>query len=286
MEEHKDLFIDLSDDKLLSFCEDDFNFWFNSFKKLKLSREEIHKLIEIKNHFLELHFEVDKKNEVSAKDYELLKALCIDMKQIDLNVSDISDILDLLLERNYRKIKDKHLLIHQAFCGIPDLGSSVLSDLHEEFKIKNFDELTKAIVMLHYRPIYNANYEWLINVDSPSLSDCVCFKEEVNRLDSSNNNFYGFLNDAGMIPHKDWVIEHTKAVIVLARKYIEDPYKFYVAYFSTHKESLSKIDLNKDLIKQLINTRDYDVETTCLVLIDAAERGFDIRHLMEARLDG
>ncbi len=260
--------------KLLSMNEDEFDKWVMSFAGIEMTWELGHKLEVFIGRYYDIHNDYDDKTTTLNKDFELANALGLTEEDFEKEYETIENIISLLNEDNYNITKPKNLVKHQSFVGIPDLGSPRLIELHNEFNIQNFEQLSKAISMLHGPKLYDANEDWLVKQDNPSLNDCVCFKEDADLLDDSDINNAEFRLDMGYVPHKEWMIRHVKIVLALARVYLSEPLKYYKAYISLHREVLKKIDLNKDLIKQLIHTKDIHIETMLLVIIDALEQGY------------
>ena len=218
------------------------------------------------------------KNKVLDNDLQLAIAMGLSTGDFEIGFEDISPILN---EFNKTKEQRKNLIInHQPFVGIKDLGSPLLMGLHSEFHIASFDELVKAIGLLHGTNSYNANENWLIDIDNPSLNDCVCFKEDMDAVDCSIEKYVGFTKDVKFLPSKEWVVMHTKIIVSVAKSYLMNPKKFYMAYLSIHKNVINNINLDKDLVQQLIYTKDIEVETVLLVLIDALEHGYKVNELM------
>lgn len=266
-------------EKLLSMNQREFDSWVMSFKDVSLSLNQIKKIKWLLSHYRELHEEHNDKVETMSKDSLLIDALGLSDKDIESNYSNIEPIISLLNEEYYASTKALEIVKHQAFPGIPDLGHPVLNSLHDEFNISNFEQLAKAIAMLHNTKIYDANEEWLVKQDKPSLDDCVCFKEDVDMLDESIINNAELKLNIGYVPHKEWMIRHTKIVVSIAKAYLDDPLKYCRTYISLNKDTLEKINLKKDLVKQLIKTKDINVETMLIVIVDALEKGYEYRDL-------
>lgn len=269
----------IDDCKLLAMNNDEFDKWVMSFAGIEMTFEMGHKLETVIEHYYDLHDDYDDRTTTLTKDVELANALNLTDMDFDKEYENIDSIVSFLNEDNYNATKPNNLISHQAFVGIPDLGSPRLAELHNEFNIKTFGQLSKAIAMLHGPKLYDANEDWFIKQDNPSLDDCVCFKEDADSLDDSDINNAEFKLDMGYVPHKEWMIQHTKIILAIARVYLAEPLKYYKAYLSLHKNVLKRIDLNIDLIKQLIPTKDIQVETLLLVIIDALEHGYEYTEL-------
>lgn len=264
----------MDDEKLLAMSEKEFGKWVMSFAGVLTTSEQYHKMNYIKSRYNEIHDDYEDRTSTLIKDTVLVEALSLSVNDIDGEYPNVESILPLLDEEYYTSIKLNNIVKHQAFPGIPDLGSPILGDRYKEFKIKDFNELVKAIGMMHGPKLYDANYDWLIDVDNPSLPDCVCFKEEADALDTTDIKNTEFKLHMGYVPHTDWIVKHTKTIIAIAKIYLHDPLRYYKAYISSHKDKLKGIDFSKDLVEQLIQTRDIEEETMFIVLIDLLEHGF------------
>ena len=80
--------------------------------------------------------------------------------------------------------------------------------------------------------------------------------------------------------HKGHVVGHTKLEFIIAKIYIEDPIRYYRAYFSLHRDLMAQISENDDFIKRLAETRNYELEKIYLGIIDLMERGFNPKKLI------
>ena len=265
----------IDESEILLFDEEEFHNWVLKISNLDLNLDDTKKVSKIIRRYKDdLKDSSERKASLEA-DSKYISLLKLSKDEINNVPESVKDILNLLIERNINILKKLNIVQHQCFPGIPDLGSPVLVEINDEFNITNFRELTKAVAMLHNRNIYEANYEWMIDIKNPSLSDCVCFKEDAEKLDNSDNCNIGFLRDAGYLPHKDWIVEHTKNIVAIANVYLNEPLRYYKAYVDSHRETIKQLDLGKDLVSQIIESRDIELETTAIVLIDMIERGFN-----------
>ena len=76
--------------------------------------------------------------------------------------------------------------------------------------------------------------------------------------------------------HKGHVVGYTKLEFIIAKIYLEDPIRYYRAYFSLHNDLMAQISENDDFIKRLVDTR----KKIYLGIIDLIERGFNPKKLI------
>ena len=111
----------------------------------------------------------------SCRDYELrlllnplaqlASKLGLEQEEISIRSFDQEEIIKCLNKNYYsrRYLKEK-LLKHQAFIGLPTLGSGMLQDYLEEYKVNNFDELVDLICLMHGTKVYDSCEENLIDI--------------------------------------------------------------------------------------------------------------------------
>ena len=88
------------------------------------------------------------------------------------------------------------------------------------------------------------------------------------------------MKNIGYIFHKGHVLGHTKLEFIIAKIYLEDPIRYYRAFFSLHKDLMASISENDDFIKCLVETRNNELEKIYLAIIDLMERGFNPKKLI------
>ena len=167
------------------------------------------------------------------------------------------------------------ILKHQAFIGLPTLGSGILQDYLEEFKVSNFDELVSLISLMHGTNVYDSCEENLVDFDKPNINDCITSRDDlfgflklnqINDEDAAlicreiringsghlsplsesklrevgvDEKYISFMKGVRYMFHKGHVIGHTKLEFIIEKIYLEDPIRYYRAYFSLHKDLLS-----------------------------------------------
>ena len=80
--------------------------------------------------------------------------------------------------------------------------------------------------------------------------------------------------------NKGHTVAHTRLAIKLAKIYLEEPLRYYKAYFTLNKEKLLKMDKNYDFVKGLSESKSTDMEEIYLACIDLVERGHDPKTLI------
>ena len=215
----------------------------------------------------------------SCRDYELrlllnplaqlASKLGLEQEEISIRSFDQEEIIKCL-DKNYysrRYLKEK-LLNHQAFIGLPTLGSGMLQDYLKEYKVNNFDELVDLICMMHGTRVYDSCEENIVDINKPNIKDCITSRDDLfkflklnqfsdedavilcreTRINGSGHlsslsetklkeagveeKYINFMKNIGYIFHKGHVLGHTKLEFIIAKIYLEDPIRYYRAFFS------------------------------------------------------
>ena len=180
----------------------------------------------------------------------------------------------------------------------------------------NFDELVDLICMMHGTKIYDSCEENLIDINKPNIKDCITSRDDLfkflklnqfsdedavilcreTRINGSGHlsslsetklkeagveeKYVSFMKNIRYIFHKGHVVGHTKLEFIIAKIYLEDPIRYYRAFFSLHKDLMAPISENDDFIKRLVETRNCELEKIYLGMIDLMERGFNPKKLI------
>ena len=219
-------------------------------------------------------------NKVLKEDLELAASLGLKEKDIENGYEDIEEVVKYLDERLYRKeVKKIDILHHGAYPGIYLLQSSNLQYMVESdwFEIKTFDDLSRAFALLHSTQGIDVNLECVVkDANNPRLSECICFKEELDK-----EAYPEFVSKVGYLPSKNWIVRHTKIEVAIAKMFLHDPKRYYKAYIDLHKNIFLEVYKDKDYVKSLLDTRDYEKEKMYVLLIDMKERGYTLKEVME-----
>ena len=246
-------------------------------------------------------------------------AIELGLTQEDLNNANIyeTEIIKCLDKKYYSKHYLKEQFFeHQAFIGLPTLGSDLLQEFLREYEISNFNDLIKLIGFLYGTRVYDSCEENLVDTDKPNINDCITYRDDIFKLLKQNQfndfdasiicretrangaghlsslsedklkeagveeKYINFLKGISYIFHKGHVIGHMKLEFALAKIYLEDPVRYYKAYFSLNKDLLNRINENDDFIKLVAETIDYNSETFYLGIIDLIERGENINKIL------
>lgn len=238
-----------------------------------------------------------------------------DIKTADFDQKEIIKCLDKDYY-SHRYLKEK-IINHQAFIGLPSLGSNMLQDYLEEFEVHNFDELVDLICLMHGTKVYDSCKENLIDIDKPDIKDCVTSRDDLfkflklnqfndedatilcreTRINGSGHlssfsetklkeagveeKYINFIKGIRYMFHKGHVVGHAKVEFIIAKIYLEDPIRYYGAYFLLHKDLMAQINENDDFIKYLAEIRNYELEKIYLGIIDLMERGFNPKKLIK-----
>ena len=216
------------------------------------------------------------KNKVIEKDLELLNAIGLNEDDLYLADNDISLVIKCFDKDYYSrefKVKDT---CYCPFVGIYDLGFGLFRDYYWIIPTKTFEETTKLIALMHGTKSLDANLSWLVSdVEKPSISECICFRDELSRLDSSNEDHKGFLNEVKYLPLRDWVERHTKIIFGIAIVFLKDPVRYYKALYSLYKEAFKITLENKNNNNFIIENRDPKIDIAYASILDLEDRGFN-----------
>ena len=209
---------------------------------------------------------------------------------------------------------------HQPFIGIDDLSHPVLRTmLHLWEDVYHEENLFKVVNMLHGTGVYDGNMDFVANAyrgNPLSLKNCITSKDELYQFliksQLSNDDallicretrlcgkghlsllsvaklreagveekYISFMRHISYIFHKGHTVAHTRLAIKLAKIYLEEPLRYYKAYFTLNKEKLLKMDKNYDFVKGLSESKSTDMEEIYLACIDLVERGHDPKTLI------
>ena len=222
------------------------------------------------------------KNKVIEKDLELLKAIGLDEEALSLSKDDIALVIDCFDENYYSsrfKTKDT---FYCPFAGIPDLGSGLFNDYYSIFQVKTIAETTRLIALMHGRKSLDAIFNWLVrDPDNPSISECVCFKDELSKLDPQNENHNGFKNEVEYLPERDWIERHAKLIFGLAVIFLKEPIKYYKALYSLNKEAFDLTLKKKDDFDFISKNGSMNIEDAYKSILDLEGRGFDPKEVLK-----
>ena len=216
------------------------------------------------------------KNKVIEEDLALLSAIGLKEDEIILKDEDIDLVIKCFDKKFYSsnfKIKDT---FYSPFAGIIDFGSSLFFDYLNIFSIKNFSEVSKLIAMLHGTHSLDANLDWIVSdVNNPSISECICFRDELSHLDMNNKNHKGFVKEVKYLTLRDWVERHTKMIFALATIFLREPIRYCKALYSLNEEAFKEVIKNKNNKEFIINDKNSKIEMAYTSIIDLEDRGFN-----------
>ncbi len=208
------------------------------------------------------------------------------------------------------------LFKHHAFVGIQDLGSGVLQQFWEECPVSDFDEAVALISLMHGTQVYDSCALHLRNETSPSIKDYITsrddlfsflkanqFSDEETALMCRETRLHGegrltslsetklmeagverkyidFMKGVRYLPCKGQMIGLAKLEFAIAKIYLEDPMRYYGAYFLLNKKLISEIGENDDFIKGFVEAKNTEYEPIYLGIVDLIERGFHPRKVL------
>ena len=210
-------------------------------------------------------------NKVLKEDLELMSAIGLTEEDIENGYEDVKEVIRYLDEKLYRKeIKKIDILHHGAYPGIYLLYSSNLQYMKESgwFNINTFDDLSRAFALLHSGNAIDANLECIVkDVDHPLLSECICYKDELEHASEE------FISRVSYLPSRDWIVKHTKIEVAIAKINLHEPLRYFKAYINLHRDIYLEVVNDKDYVESLLATKDYEKEKMYVLLIDMKERG-------------
>lgn len=233
------------------------------------------------------------------------------LKQEDIHVfpSDQEEIIHCLNPKYYAKhyLKER-LFKHQAFIGLPTLGSPMLQDYLKEYPVQSFDELVNVICLMRtsnvFRPLTqdviasrDDLYHFLKRSQLNEEEAVVICRE--NRICGSghlspfsqhklheagvNEERIRFLKEAKYLPSKGPVISLLQLELILAKIFLEDPLAYYKAYWALHPNLCRQIQENEDFIKRYVESQNSELETLYSGILDLRERGFNPQELWKGK---
>ena len=235
-----------------------------------------------------------------CKELKLAKLLGFKQKDFEQAPTNISEIVKCFDGRYYSlHYKKKRIAEHQAFIGLGELGNIKIQDQAVKEDAKTFDDLVRVVTMMHGTGVRDNSKRLNVNIysrddlfkflkgnqltDDDSLIICretrLCGEGHLSTLSEEKLKQAGvddssieFMRSIHYIFVKAHGIANLKMLLKVAKTYLEEPKKYYKAYFSLNKLTLSKIDETGDLIKQLAKAKTTELENISLLLIDKEER--------------
>ena len=93
------------------------------------------------------------------------------------------------------------------------------------------------------------------------------------------------MNRVTYLFYKGHSVAHTRLAVKVAKIYLEEPLRYYKAYFTLNKENLLKMNANYDFVKGLFESKLTDMEEVYLAAVDLMERGYDPKQLIKEVLN-
>ncbi|MDY6430992.1 MAG: hypothetical protein SPL00_04300 [Bacilli bacterium] len=207
-----------------------------------------------------------------------------------------------------KKYKKSSICDHHIFVGIGELGYPIFSNtINRYFRfLYDFDSLNKVMSMMHGSGVIEGNkkyirnfleaistrddlYQFLlrnqINKDDTILicrESRLCGRGHISSLSESKlieagieSKYIEFIKSISYIFHKGDSVAHTRLALKIAKIYLEDPLRYYKAFFRVNKAKLEELKVPYDFIKGLSESKSTDIEDIYLAAIDLLERGYD-----------
>lgn len=96
-----------------------------------------------------------------------------------------------------------------------------------------------------------------------------------------DEKYIEFLKTIKYIFHKGHSVGHTRLIIKIAKIYLNDPLRYYKAYFSINKAKLSQVYEDYRKNKILITDKVNGINEIYLAIIDLIERGYNPKILID-----
>lgn len=237
---------------------------------------------------------------LESKELKLAKLFGFKQKDFDQPPVDISEILKCF-DKNYYSshYKKKHIADHQAFIGLGELGNVKIQEQVCNEKVKIFDDLVKVVTMMHGTGVRDNSKRLNVQIysrddlfkflkknqltDDDALIICretrlsgeghlSALSEEKLKEAGVNENSVEFMRSIHYIFVKANSIANLKVLLRLAKTYLEEPKRYYEAYFTLYKKTFLTIDKTDDIIKALSDCKATMVEDFYYSIIDYYER--------------
>ena len=237
---------------------------------------------------------------LESKELKLAKLLGFKQKDFKQPPVDISEMLKCF-DKNYYSshYKKKHIADHQAFIGLGELGNVKIQEQVCKENVKTFDDLVRVVTMMHgtgvrdnskrlNAQIYSRDdlFKFLKKnqlTDDDALIICretrlsgeghlSALSEEKLKEVGVNESSIEFMRSILHIFVKAHAIANLKMLLKLSKIYLEEPKRFYEAYFTLDKEAALKSANTDDLIKKLVEAKSTKDEEFYYFLIDYQER--------------
>lgn len=219
-----------------------------------------------------------------------------------------------------KKYKKMPICNHRPYIGIPDLGTALMEEtINDDFECyESFDDFVKVVAMIHGTGVVEANGEYVCDfIITNLIEDAIATRDELyhylmnsqlskedallvyretssydetslSKLSESklkeagvDEKYIDFMNRVTYLFYKGHSVAHTRLAVKVAKIYLEEPLRYYKAYFTLHKENLLKMDIDYDFIKGLSESKLTDREEVYLAAVDLMERGYDPKQLIE-----
>ncbi len=263
---------------------------------------------------------------VRMPNMELAKALNITQQEINNNEMSIKTIYRIIKclifpkdnsEQSYYSshYKNHSIFEHLPFIGIQDLGSELLHVAINDYysDIKTFDDLVKALCLIHGTGVIEANsnylnghsingaitsrddlYRYLIDnqiSNDDALLICrstrLCGQDRISPLIISklkdageSDNFISYLKRIQSLFYKGHIVATLRLELLLSKIYLDDPLRYYRAFYMVNKRWVVQINDDYDFIKELPLVKYRTFEEIYLGAIDLEERGYKPRELI------
>lgn len=237
---------------------------------------------------------------LESKELKLAKLFGFKQKDFDQPPVDISEILKCF-DKNYYSshYKKKHIADHQAFIGLGELGNVKIQEQVCKENVKTFGDLVRVLTMMHGTGVRDNSKRLNVQIysrddlfkflkknqltDDDALIICretrlsgeghlSALSEEKLKEAGVNENSVEFMRSIHYIFVKGHGIANLKMLLKLAKTYLEEPKRFYEAYFTLDKEAALKSANTDDLIRKLFEAKSTKDEELYYSLIDYQER--------------
>lgn len=237
-----------------------------------------------------------------SKELKLAKLLGFKQTDFKQESNSINEIIKCFEETYYLShYTKKHFVRRQAFIGIGELGSLKIQKEAFLKRTKTFDDLVRVVTMMHGTGVRDSSNRFGVDVysrddlfkelkknqlsDGDSLIICreICLygkgyistlSETKLKLVGVDSNIIAFLRSIDYLFVRAHSIANLKVLLRLAKIYLEEPKRYYEAYFTLYKKTFFAIDKTDNIIKALSDCKATMVEDFCYSIIDYYERVF------------